>query len=185
MSQQPVSSGRHNLFFALSPGVATRAAIAAAAHALRDEHPDIGRWINPPRYHMTLLFLGAHDALPGRVVTQAIEAAMHVKAAPFAFPLGVVGSFGARRMPVWFGCNAMPPALRRLHDGLETALRPAFPTQDHAVRFVPHVTIVRDATRALHRALDPPIVWPVDEFALIDSEPPNPYRVIARWPLHT
>jgi 2'-5' RNA ligase len=47
------------------------------------------------------------------------------------------------------------------------------------------VTILRDAERALHRHLPLPIAWQVDEFVLIDSQPPEPYRVVGRWPLRS
>jgi 2'-5' RNA ligase len=45
------------------------------------------------------------------------------------------------------------------------------------------VTILRDAEQALRRPLAQPITWHVDEFVLIDSQPPEPYRVTGRWPL--
>lgn len=183
MSQDPGSPARHNLFFALSPDAATRKAIAAAAEALRGEHGDIGRWLSPPRYHLTLQFLDAHATLPGDLVRRAVDAAARVQVAPFSFALDVVGSFGARHMPVWIGCSALPRGLGDLHHALEGALRYHGIAPEPHARFVPHVTILRDATRALHRPLAVPIEWPVDEFALIDSEPPSPYRVVGRWPL--
>ena len=183
MSQDPAPAARHNLFFALSPDAVTRNAIAASAEALRGEHGDIGRWLRPPRYHLTLQFLGAHATLPVDFVQRAVAAAGGVQAAPFSLALDLVGSFGARHMPVWIGCAELPRGLRDLHHALEAALRRNGIAPEHPARFVPHVTILQDATRALHRPLDPPIAWRVDEFALIDSEPPSPYRVVGRWPL--
>lgn len=184
MPQEPAPPARHNLFFALSPGAATRTAIAAAAQTLRDGFPGAGRWLNPPRYHLTLRYLGGHAALPAGLTRRAIEAAALVRGvAPFRFALDVVGSFGERRMPVWIGCGAMPPALRGLHEALDAALLRKGFAPAHPVRFVPHVTILRAAQRAPQCAIDPPIEWRVDEFVLVDSEPPAPYRTIGRWPL--
>jgi len=174
----------HNLFFALAPGLATRAAIAAAADALRVADAPAGRWVKPPRYHMTLQFLGEYMRVPTDLVARAIEAAGQVRLAPFAFALDVVGSFGARRMPLWLGCSEAPAGLLRLHDALGNALARRACRTHGATKLVPHVTVLRDAERALHRHLAEPIRWHVDEFVLIDSQPPDPYRVVGRWPLH-
>jgi 2'-5' RNA ligase len=173
----------HNLFFALSPAPATRAAIAAAADALRAADAPAGRWLKPPRYHLTLQFLGEYAHVPADLVARAIEAAGQVTLAPFSFALDVVGSFGARRMPLWLGCSEVPPELLRLHEALGKALARHACRTHGATRLVPHVTILRDAERALHRRLPLPIAWHVDEFVLIDSQPPEPYRVVGRWPL--
>jgi 2'-5' RNA ligase len=173
----------HNLFFALSPPAPTRSAIATAADALRTTDAPAGRWLKPPRYHLTLQFLGEHLPVPADLVARAIEAAGLVRLAPFAFALDVVGSFGAHRMPLWLGCSEAPAELLRLHETLGTALARHACRTHGATRLVPHVTILRDAERALHRRLPSPIAWQVDEFVLIDSQPPEPYRVVGRWPL--
>jgi 2'-5' RNA ligase len=70
-----------------------------------------------------------------------------------------------------------------LHDELGTALarlgcRPHGPS-----RLVPHVTVLRDAKRALRRPLAAAIPWRVDEFVLIESRTPDPYRTVGRWSL--
>jgi len=174
---------RHNLFLALLPDAATRDAIAAAAAALRCARGDIGRWIRPPRYHMTLRFLGVHSGLPAATVRRATDVAARVRCAGFAFQLDVVGTFGARRVPVWLGCSTAPPPLRALHDALADAADPAVAASDAAQAFVPHVTILRDAARPLRERLPVPIPWRADEFVLVDSEPPATYRVVGRWAL--
>lgn len=174
----------HNLFFALSPGPPTRAAIAAVADALRTSDAPAGRWLKPPRYHLTLQFLGEFVQVPADLLARAVDAAGQVALAPFSFALDVVGSFGARHMPLWLGCDHAPVELLRLHDALGKALARHACHTHGATRLVPHVTILRDAERALHRHLPSPIAWHVDEFVLIDSQPPDPYRVVGRWPLH-
>jgi 2'-5' RNA ligase len=173
----------HNLFFALSPPASTRASIAAAADALRTAEASVGRWLKPPRYHLTLQFLGEYAHVPADLLARAIESAAQVTLARFSFELDIVGSFGARRMPLWLGCSEIPAELLRLHEALGKALARHACRTHGATRLVPHVTILRDAEQALHRRLSEPITWRVDEFVLIDSQPPDPYRVVGRWPL--
>jgi 2'-5' RNA ligase len=173
----------HNLFFALSPPASTRASIAAAADSLRATEAPAGRWLKPPRYHLTLQFLGEHERVPADLVIRAIESAGQVALARFSFALDIVGSFGARHMPLWLGCSETPAELLHLHDALGKALARHACLTHGATRLVPHVTILRDAEQALHRHLSEPITWRVDEFVLIDSQPPEPYRVVGRWPL--
>jgi 2'-5' RNA ligase len=172
-----------NLFFALAPAPATRAAMAAAADALRAEHDPRGRWLKPARYHLTLQFLGEFAQVPPDLVARAIAASADIALPRFDFRLDVAGSFGARGMPVWLGCQEAPAALLQLHDALGRALARHGCRTHGASRMVPHVTILRDAEHALRRPLAPPIDWHVEEFVLIDSQPPEPYRVIGRWPL--
>ncbi|HEY6941525.1 RNA 2',3'-cyclic phosphodiesterase [Dokdonella sp.] len=172
-----------NLFFALSPDAATRKAIAAAAETLRTEFDPPGRWLKPARYHLTLQFLGSFTQAPADLVARAVAAASQVSLPAFDVVLDVVGSFGASGMPVWIGCRETPPALLRLHDELGIALarlgcRPHGPS-----RLVPHVTVLRDAKRALRRPLAAAIPWRVDEFVLIESRTPDPYRTVGRWSL--
>ena len=172
-----------NLFFALSPSASTRAAIAAAADALRATEAPAGRWLKPPRYHLTLQFLGEYAHVPADLVARAREAAGQVMLARFSFVLDVVGSFGARRMPLWLGCSEAPAELLRLHESLGKALARHACRTHGATRLLPHVTILRDAEQALHRHLPQPITWCVEEFVLIDSQPPDHHRIIGRWPL--
>lgn len=172
-----------NLFFALSPGATTRAAIASAAESLRAQSDPPGRWLKPARYHLTLHFLGTFAQPPVDLVARAVAAATQVALPGFAFALDVVGSFGASGMPVWIGCRDTPPALLELHRALGAALarlgcRPHGPS-----RLVPHVTILRNSERALRQPLAAPIPWRVDEFVLIESRPPDPYHAVGRWSL--
>lgn len=173
----------HNLFFAILPDAAAGRAIAATVRRLRNADAIRGRWLDPARHHLTLRFLGTHAAPPAELVRCALAAAARVRVAGFRFTLDVVGTFEGRHPPAWIGCSALPEGLRGLHDALEAQL--AREGIDGAVRpaFVPHVTIVRDATCALRATVATPIEWCVDGFVLIDSGPPEPYRVIGHWPL--
>jgi RNA 2',3'-cyclic 3'-phosphodiesterase len=176
----------HNLFFALVPGDGVRACIAAAARELEQSLAPRGRWLKPASYHLTLEFLGRHAPFPASLAERAMAAGDGVIAAPFELLLDRAGSFGARRIPAWIGCSIVPARLRALSDALAGALRMhGVPAADPA-RFVPHVTVLRDAEEPISVALPDPVAWPVGTFALIDSriQPPAPYRVLREWPLH-
>lgn len=174
----------HNLFFALWPDEATRARLAAAAESLRPIAPD-GRWIKPPRYHLTLQFLGEHAALPQPLVERAIRAAARVRAPAFDLALDVAGSFVKPRIPCWLGCSEVPPELPQLFDALAAVLREHRCVVIGAPSLTPHVTVLRGAEHAFAARLDAVVHWPVNEFVLIDSRmhPPAPYRLLGRWSL--
>ncbi|HEV7490126.1 MAG TPA: 2'-5' RNA ligase family protein [Rhodanobacteraceae bacterium] len=173
----------HNLFFALQPGEEARARINAEARRLRDAHPAAGRWINPQRYHLTLSFLGGHATLPEGLVAAAADVGNRVRVSSFSFALDIAGSFANRAIPWWIGCREMPPELGALWDAISAGLEGCGlrATQDRA----PHVTILRDADRLLPTTPIGPIIWPVEEFVLVDSllGPEPNHTVLSRWRL--
>ena len=174
---------RHNLFFALHPDPGARAALAAAAAALAGMAPD-GRWIKPERYHLTLRFLGEYDRPPAETIQRAAAAADAVEGACFDLVLDRVASFGRRRATCWLGCGAVPAALDELVVRLDRALG-AFSGAMQPARFVPHLTILRDAMQPFSAVLPRPVRWRVREFVLIESRfaPPAPHRSAGRWAL--
>ena len=174
----------NRLFFALWPDAPVREACATAARELKLKSQPGGRLVNPERYHMTLLFLG--DFVSAAHEEAALAAAATVRAPPFAMTLDHAGSFARNaQVPWWLGPQQAPPAAQALHVGLREAMHRTGVTPDR-MRFAPHLTIVRDAGRALPGSAIKPIAWDVSEFVLIrsllDSQPPE-YRVIGRWPL--
>ena len=178
----PVS---HNLFFALWPDADARAQIDATARHLKQVHAPAGHWIKPHRYHLTLLFLGEHANLPADLVTAACAAGDHVSAPAFDFALDVAASFANRKIPWWLGCREIAPGLARLRAGISAGLRASgYGIRDEADP-VAHVTILRDAGRALPATPIAPIEWAVGEFVLIDSRlgPESSYTVVRRWAL--
>ncbi|MBN8727909.1 MAG: RNA 2',3'-cyclic phosphodiesterase [Xanthomonadales bacterium] len=174
---------RYNLFFALRPDPDTRAAIAAAAAALAGTAP-AGRWIKPERYHLTLRFLGEYDRPPAEAIRLAAAAADAIEGTCFDLLLDRAGSFGRRRATCWLGCGAVPTALAELVGCLDRALAASLGAAP-SPRFVPHVTILRDAARPFSAALPDPVSWSVREFVLIESriDSPAPHRAAGRWPL--
>jgi 2'-5' RNA ligase len=172
----------HNLFFALLPDDATCARIAAIAERLRHDHPIQGRWLKPPRYHLTLRFLGEYPRLPADLVANACAAAACVRAPAFVLPLDTVGNFAGAHV-CWLGCAQPPQALLALFDRLGTALHEHGCRVVGSARLVPHVTLLRDAHAELDFPLTPAVPWRIDEFVLIDSQtrPFLPYRILGRW----
>lgn len=182
---EPAPRETHSLFFALWPDDATRARIAAAADALHAGDATRGRRIKPHRYHLTLHFLGERASFPHDLAAHAGAAAAGVHAATFDLPLDSVGSFDGAGKPCWLGCSTTPDALRSLYDQLGDALRRAGCRGAGGPRFVPHVTLLRDAERCTQARSPVRIDWHVDEFVLIHSrtQPPAPYRRLGEWPL--
>ncbi|HEX6832208.1 MAG TPA: RNA 2',3'-cyclic phosphodiesterase [Rudaea sp.] len=159
----------HNVFFALVPDEASRRAIAAAARQIERDLRPRGRWIKPARFHLTLHYLGTFSQTPQGLIISAIEAAQRVRVDAFELVLDRMGSFRNRSVPLWLGASTPPHGLIELHDALRTALFGAGAKPAAGPGFAAHVTILRDADRAIATAPIAPIRWRVDEFVLIDS----------------
>lgn len=178
-----MSGETHRLFFALWPDDASREALASAARAVRQRHHPVGRATAAARYHVTLQFLGSYPVWPEDIVARAIAAAGEVIAEPFGLSVDRAASFGSRVW--WIGPAETPPELTRLVLRLRDALRRNAVPHERLERFTPHVTILRDADRALAPTPMPPVVWKPDDFVLAASSSPGSgeYRVLQRWPL--
>jgi 2'-5' RNA ligase len=173
----------NRLFFALWPGEAVRAACQAAARQLNIRMPSGGYLSKPERYHITLLFLGDR-VLPAHQ-DAALKAAALVHAPPFTLTLDHASSFRNREIPWWLGARTLPPELNTLYARLRDAMVQANVPLER-MRFVPHLTIARNAKLALPPTPIEPIAWDVGEFALIRSRldlQPVRYDVLGRWPL--
>ena len=173
----------HNLFFGLLPEERARQRMAREVERLRLAHDVQGRWINPARFHMTLHYLGSFSELPEDLVARACQGAGEVRMPEFDLVLDRAGHFA--QGVGWLGSAETDIRLQQLWEDLRAALtRVHVRIQGHAA-FKPHITVVRDARRGL--PVDPvePIVWPVRDFALIDSQlgAHNEHVVVQRWPL--
>jgi 2'-5' RNA ligase len=175
----------HNLFFALWPDADVRAQIDATARHLKQVHAPSGRWIKPHRYHLTLHFLGEHVNLPADLVAAACAAGDRVSGRAFDFALDRAASFANRKIPWWLGCRELAPGLAQLRDGISAGLRASGYGIRDEVDAVAHVTILRDADRALPATPIAPIKWAVGEFVLIDSRlgHESSYTLMRRWAL--
>ncbi|MGH8445133.1 MAG: RNA 2',3'-cyclic phosphodiesterase [Solimonas sp.] len=174
----------NRLFFALWPGEAVRVACHGAAKQLNIRMPSGGYLSAPERYHITLLFLGDHVPKPQE--DAALRAAALVRAAPFGLTLDQASSFRNREIPWWLGARTTPAALTQFYGRLRDTMVQANVSLER-MRFVPHLTVVRNAKLPLPPTPIEPIAWDVAEFALIRSRldrKPVSYEVLGSWPLN-
>jgi 2'-5' RNA ligase len=175
-----VAESARRLFFALWPSLE----VARRLHqtALSVQRTCGGRAMRRDSLHLTLAFLGAVEVSR---VADAEAAADGIAAQRFSLELDRLSCWKHNRI-AWAGCEA-PAALRGLAAGLAKNLRAAGFSLD-ARPFAAHATLVRNADCA---APLPPlattIVWPVDDFALVESRTGpggSRYEVVRRWAMH-
>lgn len=176
---------RHRLFFALVPGAATRNEISRAAEYLKSEHGPRGSWIAPERYHVTLHFLGDNSELRPDLVGRASAAAKKVLSPAFDLVFDSAASFRSPAPPWVLRCAEPAAEIRQLWRVLDTALVGEGMRTESGANFTPHVTVLRDADKALAPCAIKPIVWPVRDFVLIHSQlgQVRRYTELGRWPL--
>jgi RNA 2',3'-cyclic 3'-phosphodiesterase len=125
--------------------------------------------------HLTLLFLGNQ---PADRVEEIQSVASDISAQGFCFSLDGFGWFPGARV-AWLGGEAPEAAVELVADlatavgglGLKFDPRP----------FHPHVTLFRQVRRAPDFPEPAPLQWPIEEFALIESIPSQPYQVLRKW----
>jgi 2'-5' RNA ligase len=165
------------LFFAVWPDAAGAASLAALAGRLAEAAG--GKPMPEAKIHLTLAFLGSIDAAARAA---AVETAQTMIAAPFELRIDRTGSFRRARV-AWAGISQPPRELLVLQSALEAGLRSRGLALDERP-YVPHVTLVRNATRAIAGASIPPTAWRVDAFTLVRSESgTGRYVVEERWAL--
>lgn len=161
------------------PDAGARDALAAAAEALRRA---CGGRAPPARnLHLTLAFLGD---VPAAQLPDLMDIAGGLAAASFELTLDRVGYWRQHRL-VWVGPQNCPAALQALAAELADALQ-ARGFDIERRRFLPHLTLLRDARRAPATTELGPISWHVQQFALVCSRPAVPgvhYDMVSDWPL--
>jgi len=137
--------------------------------------------MEPEGLHLTLRFLGETNASDA----QLDAVARAVRAAPFSLILDRAGGFPLRQPVGWLGCSRIPPPLLALWTELGRALSLFDIAYRPEPRYVPHVTIARNTPMVWSETTIRPLVWPVEDFVLVESHPDRAkrYEVIARWPL--
>jgi len=167
------------LFFALWPGAALQAELVRRARkALR---PGGGRAVATDKLHLTLAFLGSVDAQAQACMEAGADG---VRGEAFTLELDQLGHFPRPRV-IWAGASRVPAALRTLVQDLTRALLPCG-YRPESRPFQAHVTLMRKAARGPRPAEIEPLVWPVGDFALVESltlPEGAQYRVLRRWPL--
>lgn len=173
----------NRLFFALWPDDAVRAAALEAARDLKVRMQPGGHLTRPEMLHVTLAFLG--NTLSAEQEAAARECAEQVRAAPFTLVLDHAGSFRQDKIPWWLGARETPPALAALHRQLHTLLLRAKIAPERE-RFMPHLTVLRDAGQRLPTTPVRPIRWEVSDFVLMRSRmdlQPVIYELLGHWSL--
>lgn len=157
------------LFYALWPDDATRSAL------VKLQLPTQRRRISPEDLHLTLVFLGAQPSasLP---VLQALMAKL--PAAAITLNVDCLGHFSKNGI-TWAGMKQTPDRLTALRHALLAALTEQNIAFDQETRFVPHITLARDATTATPAMT--PIIWQADHITLVQSTTSTAprYRLLA------
>jgi RNA 2',3'-cyclic 3'-phosphodiesterase len=125
--------------------------------------------------HLTLLFLGNQ---PADRVEEIQSVASDISAQPFCLTLDRFGWFPGARV-AWLGGEA-PAAAVDLVAGLSSAMRDLGLKFDPRP-FHPHITVFRQVRQQPDFPMPPPLVWPINEFALVESIPSRPYQVLEKW----
>ena len=129
------------------------------------------------KIHLTLAFLGAIDDAKRAA---AIDAAWSTAWKAFELAVDQTGSFRRARV-AWAGVSNPPRPLLSLQSALEGALRGRGIELDDRP-FAPHMTLVRNAARAVPGSSIEPIAWRVDAFTLVRSETgTGRYFIEERW----
>jgi 2'-5' RNA ligase len=173
------SVAKARLFFAAWPGPEIQQALHDLA---RQAQPECGGRAIPARnIHLTLAFLG--DIERARMTQLDILAAA-IEGSGCELVIDRLGYWRHNRI-LWAGAARCPAPLQALVSSLSMALRGAGYTLEERP-YVPHVTLLRDARRAGARLAFSPAVWPVRDFALVESVQTGReriYEVVRRWSL--
>lgn len=165
------ASDTARLFIALWPDPATAAELARCRDAWQWHDRALPQ--DDDRLHLTLHFLGP---VPRSRIAGLI-ARLPTLTEPFVLTL--------RHSALWRNGIALlapaapaPPPLAGLHDRLRAPIA-ALGLPLELRRFRPHVTLARRATGSTAPPTEPCIAWPIDRYALVESEPGGRYRVVA------
>ena len=170
------------LFFALWPTDSVRSELAAAAQS----HASLGRVIAARNLHVTLVFLGAVAPLRVAAVYEVAQSVQKLTFdGKFIVHLDAV-EFWRRSSLICLTAGQTPPELLAIVERLRAGLRErGFELREHET-FRPHVTLVRDVARGAAVAGGASVHWPVDAFALVESQVGqrgSQYTVLEAWRL--
>ena len=160
-----------NLFYALWPDDATRAALTQLQTHVK------GRLTRPLNLHLTLAFLGPQPEALMPVLRSILT---HLKAEPIALDIDRLGHFGKNRI-AWAGMHAVPTALTQMQRALAQELDRRGISNDNNRAYKPHITLARDAGPPDERPFAP-LHWRADRIVLARSPLPDEkplYQVLA------
>lgn len=169
------------LFLAVEVPPSVRDAVAGAVAPLREALPRL-RWVDPSRYHLTVVFLGSvpDDAVDSVGAAVARGAA---GTAPFSLALdGRLGMFGRRVL--WAGLE-QSPALAALASAVGSAVSPVVALPDGDRAFSAHLTLARAGREpvrapAVAGVEVPRLAWEVNRVVLMRSA--GSYEVVRSFP---
>lgn len=171
------------LFFALRPQERVRKQLARLARKIADQCA--GRCVRPENLHLTLAFIGQVDSSIVPVLRQAGSAIHHTSFDLLLDRLhywkkGSIISAGISQP-----CHELVVLVQDLRDQFSAA-----GICCDTVKFVPHVTLVRNAKQEPEQErfpeTIPPIVWVADRWSLVQSRPTSygsAYQSLADWTL--
>ncbi len=177
-AKTPEAAQRQRLFFALWPEDALRQRLRQETRAARESLG--GRAVKADNWHVTLAFVGSVTAEVRDCLTSAAAA---LELPGFDLRLNRYG-FWARPRVFWLGSDEVPEPLQALVDGLNHAFESCGLEPERRPYRV-HMTLCRKVRHG-SREPAPDILWPVHDFALVESvSTPDgvDYRVLQRWPL--
>ena len=160
------------LFIALWPTPTVRTAVRARRDAVG--WPQQAAVVADDRLHLTLHFIGA---VPPALWPRLLPA-LQLPCPRFTLELGAAQTW--RHGLVVLPAIAVPGPLRTLHAALAHALSGlGLPVEQRPFR--PHVTLARRAAGAVLPPPQPPLRWQTTGYALVNSDPVDGYRVLARY----
>ncbi len=169
------------LFFAVRPDPETASEIARRTKLWRAEHGLTGRPLRPEHLHVTLFHVSDADGTPSAELIEALaERAARVEMPAFRVEFDRIMSFsnGAFVLGGDESLIGLEVLQQRLSDTLDESARPAR-------RFVPHVTLLRDARRIAEQPIER-IGWTAREVVLVHSLlGQTTHRDLLRVPLRT
>lgn len=171
-------STRQRLFFALSPDESFRTALVNLSHKIVHKR---GKRVSPENLHVTLVFLGSTDR-EQRLCAESV--AREVAVEPFVLAFDRLGHW-ARQRVLWSAPSDVPEGLLSLVKALNDGLRQCGFSLERRPYYA-HLTVARKIAGPVPETRHEPLVWPVQEFHLIESEtrPEGArYRVLGTWPL--
>lgn len=147
------------LFYALWPDGAARAELMQLQIAME------GRKVRSENLHLTLAFLGAQ---PPSAVANLKTLLMRLPLRPMTLTMDRIGYFTEPHI-AWAGMSSVPESLTQLQKNLAQELQREGVSADRRDTFIPHITLARETTTLEDFPFDP-VVWHVNEIALIQSD---------------
>ncbi len=164
------------LFFAIWPSSSVRKQLIAIQ---KQQAPKQASLVSPDNLHITLVFLGSMSAEQQHCV---VALANTIDFQPFQITLDQL-QYRKRQQMLWLCSSKIPDELHSLYAVLSAGLAPCgYVAAERA--FIPHVALTRKQGKPQKGRAMAPLTWPVNGFALVESqtlESGAVYRVLKTW----